>query len=375
MTENSVLDVNSVSKEVPKDQGPTRPPAAKLSAKQLFLDYGMLWAAAITIVVAQVLFSGFLSLANVRVMLDEGAPLGIIAVGQTMVILVGGFDLSVGSVLAITAVVYATWAPHHTLILAALVAMAFGLGSGVLNAALVTRFKINAFIATLASGSAIGGFSYIYSKSLPITVSKPSFATLGTANWAGLPIDAWIMFGTFVLFQLVLRYTKYGRSIYAVGGNREAARLMGLRVNLLVASAFIISGVLAGVGGLIMASRLSLGEANFSGNFALDSIAIVVIGGTSLSGGEGAIWRTAVGFVIIESITDLLNAKAVNSEWASVVVGAVLVGAVGLDYVSRRLREMSGENRRSPGRRVGGFGGHLRSLVDPERNASVPERS
>lgn len=307
--------------------------------KKLLIDYGMIWAAVITIIVAQVLFSGFLSLSNIRVMLNEGAPLAIIAVGQTLVILVGGFDLSVGSVLAMSAVVYATWAQHNTLVVAGLIAMVAGLICGSINALLVTRFKINAFIATLATGSAIGGFSYIYSKSLPITVAKPSFATLGNSNWLGLPIDAWIMIAAFVVFQFLLRFLKYGRSLYAVGGNREAARLMGLRVGAITASTFVISALLAGFGGVIMASHLSLGEANFSGNLALDSIAIVVIGGTSLSGGEGALWRTAIGFIIIESITDLLNAKAVNSQWADVVVGAVLVAAVGMDYLTRRLRE------------------------------------
>ncbi|MGH8988772.1 MAG: ABC transporter permease [Acidimicrobiales bacterium] len=333
------------SQELGDSPEPTASRPAVLSvstAKRLILDYGMIWAAVITVVVCQVLFSGFLSLANIRVMLNEGAPLGIIAVGQTLVILVGGFDLSVGAVLAMTSVVYATWAQHNTLFLAGFVAMLFGLVFGLVNAALVTRFKINAFIATLATGSAIGGFSYIYSKSLPITVNKPAFATLGTANWGGVPIDAWLMLGAFVVFQLLLRYLKYGRSIYAVGGNREAARLMGLRVSALTGSCFVVSALLAGFGGLIMASHLSLGEANFSGNFALDSIAIVVIGGTTLSGGEGSIWRTAVGFVIIESITDLLNAKAVNSEWSDVVVGAILVGAVGMDYLTRRLRDSSG---------------------------------
>jgi ribose transport system permease protein len=309
---------------------------------RFMLDYGMLWIGVLAIMVAQTIWGSFLSWENVRVMLNENAPLGIVAIGQTIVILLGGFDLSVGSALALSAVVYATWAQHNPLMVAAAVALICGFGVGAVNAVLVTRFRINAFIATLASGSAIGGLSYIYSHSLPIIVNKPAFATLGTSNWVGIPVDAWVLIGFFVVGQLVLSYTKYGRAAYATGGNREAARLAGLRVDFILASAFVVSGGLAGFGGLIMASHLSLAQANFSGSFALDSIAIVVIGGTSLSGGEGSVWRTAVGFIIITTITDVLNAKAVNAEWGDVVVGAVLVAAVGLDHVSRRLRERAG---------------------------------
>lgn len=357
---------------MPAESGSSAPTRGRVksTSKRLLYEYGMIWAAVVTIVVAQIMFSGFLSVSNIRVMLNEGAPLAIIAVGQTLVILVGGFDLSVGSVLAISAVVYATWAQHNTLIVAGIVAMVVGLICGLINAVLVSRFRINAFIATLATGSAIGGFSYIYSKSLPITVSKSSFATLGNSNWLGLPIDAWIMIAAFVLFQLLLRYSKYGRSLYAVGGNREAARLMGLRVGAITASTFVVSALLAGFGGLIMASHLSLGEANFSGNLALDSIAIVVIGGTSLSGGEGAVWRTAIGFIIIESITDLLNAKAVNAQWGDVVVGAVLVAAVGMDYMTRKLREAqrgSVSERPAPHERAEvDQSGRIDGLLEPE---------
>jgi ribose transport system permease protein len=309
---------------------------------RFMLDYGMLWIGLLAIVVAQAIWGTFLSWENIRVMLNENAPLGIVAIGQTIVILLGGFDLSVGSVLALSAVVYATWAQHNPLMVAAAVALICGFGLGAVNAVLVTRFRINAFIATLASGSAIGGLSYIYSNSLPIMVNKPAFVTLGQSNWVGIPLCAWVLIGFFVVGQLVLSYTKYGRAAYATGGNREAARLAGLRVDLILASAFVVSGGLAGFGGLIMASHLSLAQANFSGSFALDSIAIVVIGGTSLSGGEGSVWRTAVGFIIIITITDVLNAKAVNAEWGDVVVGTVLVAAVGLDHVSRRLRERAG---------------------------------
>jgi ribose transport system permease protein len=245
-------------------------------------------------------------------------------------------------VLALSAVVYAQSAQHHALVVAAVIALLCGLAAGALNALLVTKAHINGFIVTLATGSAIGGFSYITSHSLPVQVNKTSFATLGNGDWLGLPIDGWALIAVLAIAQIMLSYTKYGRSIYATGGNREAARLAGLRVDLILGSAFVVAGGLAAFGGLILASHLSLGQANFSGSYALDSIAIVVIGGTALTGGEGSVWRTAIGFVIITAITDVLNAKAVNAQWGDVVVGAVLAGAAGLDYLAKRARERSG---------------------------------
>jgi ribose transport system permease protein len=316
---------------------------------RFIFEYGMVWIGVLVVIVAELIYPDFLSWSNIRVMLNQGAPLGMVAVGQTLVILVGGFDLSVASVLALSAVVYSQSAQHHALLIAAIIALACGLAAGALNAVLVTRANINAFIATLATGSAIGGFSYITSHSLPVQVNRASFATLGNGSWLGLPIDGWLLIAALVIAQVVLSRTKYGRSIYATGGNREAARLAGLRVDVIRGSAFVAAGGLAAFGGLILASHLSLGQANFAGSFALDSIAIVVIGGTALTGGEGSVWRTAIGFVIITTITDVLNAKAVNAQWGDVIVGAVLAGAAGLDYMAKRARERSGVRSQGDG--------------------------
>jgi ribose transport system permease protein len=153
--------------------------------------------------------------------------------------------------------------------------------------------------------------------------------------WGFLPISVWLLIATFLVGGFVLHRSVYGRTLYATGGNPEAARLAGLRVNLARGSTYVWTGGLAALGGAILSSRLSTGEANMGSDVPLDAIAIVVSGGTSLLGGEGAMWRTGVGVHIIASLTNVFNAMAINSNWQLVVKGCVVVAAVALDIYAR----------------------------------------
>ncbi len=324
---------------MPNSQPVSRPLTRVL--KRVFLGYGMVWLLVIVLIVGQSVFDGFLSGGNIKVLLDAGSTLGIVAVGETVVILLGNFDLSVGSTVALASVMYATWGNDHSLLLAGIGVVVVGALIGLINGLLVTYAKINSFITTLASGSAVGGFAYIFTDSQPVTASRPGFSSLATSTWLGLRVDVWLMIGIFVIAQLMLSQTRVGKAVYAIGGNAEASRLAGIRVREIVVSSFVLAGALAALGGIIMVSRLQIAQGTFSGSISLDAIAVVVIGGARLTGGEGTVWGTAIGFLIITAVNGLLNAEAVNASWSDVVVGCILAGAVGVEYLSSKVRAQS----------------------------------
>jgi ribose transport system permease protein len=304
-------------------------------AQQVFLAYGMLWALVILVIAARIVYPGFFEVDNIRNMLSQSAPVGIVAVGMTFVMIGGGFDLSVGSIFALGAVIYAERADHFGLWGAAFAVIAVTFACGLVNGLIVTKLKVNPFVATLGTGSAFGGIAYIYSHSAPETPNDFNFGNLGTNSWVGVPISIWLMLIVFLVGGVILARSVYGRSIYAIGGNNEAARLSGVRVDLLRASTYVLTAVCAGIGGMILASRLGVGQADMGGSIALDSIAIVVIGGTSLLGGEGAMWRTAVGLLTLATLTNVFDSLAVSTNYQLVVKGCIVVGAVALDVLAR----------------------------------------
>jgi ribose transport system permease protein len=312
-----------------------QPSALRTRLQRTFLSYGMLWALVILVIVAKIVYPGFFEVDNVKNLLSQSAPVGIVAVGMTFVMIGGGFDLSVGSIFALGAVFYAERADHFGLWGAAAVVIGISFLCGLINGFIVTKLKVNPFVATLGSGSAFGGAAFIYSHSAPETPDDFSFGNLGTNAWGGVPISIWIMVIVFLVGGVILARSVYGRSIYAIGGNNEAARLSGLRVDLLRASTYVLTAVCAGIGGMILASRLGVGQADMGGSIALDSIAIVVIGGTSLLGGEGAMWRTAVGLLTIATLTNVFDSLAVSTNYQLVVKGCIVVGAVALDLFAR----------------------------------------
>jgi ribose transport system permease protein len=300
----------------------------------VLLRYGMVWMLVVILIAAQVAYPGFREWTNIENLFSQAAPIGIVAVGMTFVMIAGGFDLSVGGTFGFAAVFFAnrfdSWGPWG----AGAATLLIGAVFGAVNGLVVTRLKVNPFVATLGTGSVFGGFAYLFSHSAPQTPIDPSFGRIGLGTW-GIPISIWILVAALVIGGFVLHKGVYGRTLYAVGGNAEAARLAGLRVSMARGSTYVWTGAFAALGGLILASRLSTGEANMGSSVPLDAIAIVVIGGTSLLGGEGAMWRTAVGLTIIGTLTNVFNALAIDSNWQAVVKGAVVVGAVALDLFAR----------------------------------------
>jgi ribose transport system permease protein len=311
-----------------------RPTMATFSA--VILRGMIVWLLIALIVLCRVLYPGFLERDNLFNILSQNVQVGLIALGMTFVMIAGGFDLSVGAIYAAGATIYAMVAKEASLPMAASIALAVGLAAGLANGLIITRLRVNAFVATLGTASIFGGAAFLYSHSAPIIVDKPNFMRLGTGRWLDIPISLYLLIVAYALGWLILSKTVYGRSLYAVGGNPEAARLAGLRVDLLKISTYALVGALSALGGIIIASRLGIGQPDIAGTMSLDAIAIVIIGGTSLFGGEGAVWRTAVGLLLLAVLTNIFDALALDSNFQSLIKGSIVIGAVALDAYSRR---------------------------------------
>lgn len=320
----------------PAEHAETAADSRRLDVTSLLLRYGMVLVLLGLIIVAVLLYPGFLAPANLRDILNQNAPVGIIAVAMTFVLIGGGFDLSVGATFALTGTVFAGVTISSGVVVGLFAALAAGLLAGAVNGGLVAGLNVNPFVATLGSASVISGLAFIYSKSAPFIVEDIGFQYLGASALAGIPIPILLLLGTFLVGSFVLWRTTYGRNLFAVGGNREAARLSGIPDRGLIASTYVLTGVCAALAGMISASRLGVGQADVGASVALDAIAVVVVGGTSLLGGEGAVWRTAVGLLILATLTNVFFSLNVNQNWQLIAKGTIVVGAVALDAYLRK---------------------------------------
>jgi ribose transport system permease protein len=296
----------------------------------------MVWVLIALAIVSNILYPGFFDWGNIKNILFQNAPVGMVAVGMTFVIIAGGFDLSVGALFAGGAVLYAKFSNSMPLPLAFVASVGAGMGAGAINGAIIMKLKVNAFVATLGSASLFGGAVYMFSNSAPIIAEKSNFQSFGTNDFAGLPIVVWALAGAVVVGGVVLARSVYGRSIYSVGGNEEAARLAGIRIDLVRASTYVLTGGCAALAGMMFASRTGVGQADVGVNITLDAIAIVIIGGTSLLGGEGAMWRTVVGLLMLGTINNLFDSLGWQSPAQQVVKGSIVIAAVSIDSLSRR---------------------------------------
>jgi ribose/xylose/arabinose/galactoside ABC-type transport system permease subunit len=260
----------------------------------------------------------------------------IIAAGMTFVILTGGIDLSVGSVVAVAGIVATSTLRGvgtgvFAMLLAALAALAFGALSGGFAGLVVARFSVAPFIATLALMTIWRGLAFVVTDGRPVWDLPPSFGALGGGRVAGIPIPTIVMGTVYVAAHVALTRMRFGRHVLAVGGNAEAARLAGIRTRAVTVSVYVLCGMLAAGSGVLLASRMNSGQPNAGLMYELDAIAAVVVGGTSLSGGSGSIVGTLLGALLIAVLRNGLNLLDVNSYVQQVVVGAVILLAVLLD--------------------------------------------
>jgi ribose transport system permease protein len=306
--------------------------------RDIAIRTSMLWVLVGIAILGTVLYPNFLALANVNNMIAQVAPVGIVALAMTYVIIGGGFDLSVTAIYAGASVAYASLANHMPLVLAFVLTVILGMACGIFNGLVITKARVNPFIATIATASLFSGGTYMYSQSLPVYVERDGFGELGSGQWGGAWISIYILAAIGLVTGFVLARTAHGRSVYAVGGNAEAARLAGLRVNAVRVSTYVITGACAAVAGMITASQIGVGQPNIGADITLNSIAIVVIGGTSIMGGEGAIWRTGIGLAIWAMITNLFSSLALDTGTQLLMVGLIVLIAVSAESLSRRQR-------------------------------------
>ncbi|QSR28504.1 sugar ABC transporter permease [Nocardioides aromaticivorans] len=294
------------------------------------------------VVVFSVSTPRFLTDDNLVGILTSVAFIGVVSLGQTMVIIAGGFDLSVAGVAPLAAVVYAQQVNDgRPILLAVGIALAAGAAVGVVNGLIVTKGGINPLITTLGMLSISGGiaFSLVSGQSVPIDDLAAGFMAETDLFW--VPNQVWLFALAAVALAVVLRFTVYGRSLYAIGGNREAARLAGMRTDALAVSTYVASGAFAALGGVILASQLLAGDGNLGKDAALLSVAAVVLGGGSLLGGAGGALGTAAGVLVLGTLANGLTLLHVSTFYQQIATGAVLLVAVGFSRL-RGLIDRSG---------------------------------
>lgn len=316
---------------------PAGAPAASGGLRRLLLDNGALTALIVLVVAMSALSGDFLTADNLLNVGVQAAVTAILAFGVTFVIVSAGIDLSVGSVAALSATVLAWSATSEgvPVFLAVLLAVATGMACGLVNGFLISYGKLPPFIATLAMLSVARGLSLVISQGTPIAFPD-SVSHLGDTLGGWLPVPVLVMVGMGLITAFVLGRTYIGRSMYAIGGNEEAARLSGLRVKKQKLAIYAFSGLFAAAAGIVLAARLSSAQPQAAQGYELDAIAAVVIGGASLAGGTGKASGTLIGALILAVLRNGLNLLSVSAFWQQVVIGVVIALAVLLDTVRRR---------------------------------------
>jgi ribose/xylose/arabinose/galactoside ABC-type transport system permease subunit len=296
----------------------------------------------IAIIVESVVFAAiapqFLSVPNLVNVALSIAITGILAVGMTAVILTGGIDLSVGSVAALAGVVAAMIAATGgagAVALGALAALAVGLAVGAFNGVMVAQFRVPPFVTTLAMLTICRGLAFVVTGGRSIGNLPAGFGFAGREHVLGVPVPVLLMFAVFAAGWFVLKRMTFGRYVYAVGGNREAAFLAGVKIRTVTLLVYVLNGLLVGLAGLVLASRLGAGVPNAGLQYELDVIAAVVVGGTSLNGGRGSVVGTFWGAVFIGVLNNGLNLAGIDPYMQRIALGAVILLAVLADQINK----------------------------------------
>lgn len=305
-----------------------------IKSKEMLSKLGPLFGLLLLIIIVSVLNPSFLSIANIFNVLRQVSISAIIAFGMTFVILTGGIDLSVGSTLALTGAIAASLlAGGLDPFLTMGIALILGLILGAINGVVITKGKVAPFIATLATMTIYRGLTLVFTEGRPISGlgDHYSFQLFGKGYFLGFPVPVVTMVIAFFILYFILQKTTFGRRVYAVGGNEEAAKLSGINTDRVKIAVYAITGFLAALSALILTSRLNSAQPTARESYELDAIAAVVLGGTSLNGGKGWIFGTLIGALIIGVLNNGMNLIGVSSFWQQVVKGIVILLAVLMD--------------------------------------------
>ena len=301
-----------------------------------------IWMLILVCVIIAVQTRAFLTTSNMMDILLEASVTALLGAGQTFVIILAEIDLSDGAILGLSAAITAMAISHHQNVgLALVIGIAVGAACGLVNGLLATVTKMPSFIATLGTMSVFGSMTLEFMGGNPVAVLTNAFDDIGQARPGGVPLPVFITVGIFIVFGILLARTRFGRFVYAVGDNPDAARLSGVPVARVKIWAFIISGVLSAVAGFILTARLSDAEPTAGSGLELEAIAAVIIGGTSLLGGRGNLIGTFIGALILGVIDNGMNLLNVSPFLEGIVEGAVILFAVFLDRNVSSLRVLT----------------------------------
>jgi ribose/xylose/arabinose/galactoside ABC-type transport system permease subunit len=279
----------------------------------------------------------FLTYRNFELILRTTAVLFMVSIGNTYVLLTAGFDLSVGSMLSLGGIALAMmlaggWNEWIAILLTLALTMSLG---GLVNGMLIGVGKLSFFVVTLATLSLFRGITYVWTNGMTQRVESEAVATLGDGKIAGLSVPILLMAGVLLISLFVLHFTRFGRAVYAVGGNREAARLSGINVPAVIIAVYAISGLLAGLGAVIQTGRLAAAAPVAGTGLELSAAAAVLLGGTSFSGGSGGVGGTLVGVLFIGVLRNGLGLSGVSAFWQEIVTGLILITAISIDRISQ----------------------------------------
>jgi len=299
--------------------------------------YGVVFGLAIIFIFFTIMKPKFSSIENILNMLRQTSINGFLAIGMTFVVLTGGIDLSVGSIVGASGMFAALVARQETGLpwyLAVLVGLMIGFLLGAVNGFIVAYLKVPAFITTLGMLSIARGITFMASDAKPVPGLSEEFLKIGGGSLGIIPIPIIVLAVTLIVCYIVLYKTRYGRYVYATGGNAVSARISGINVKKIICSVYMISGLLAGIAGVILTSRVTSGLSQGGTGYEVDAIAAAVIGGNSLSGGRGRLWGTIIGFLIMGAVNNGLDMLAVSSYWQLIIKGSIIIGAVMLDSLN-----------------------------------------
>lgn len=318
-----------------KPPTPRAAPSARLRLENL-REYGIVFATVAMFLILVFSSDVFLTRLNLGNVIDQWAPIGLMACAGTLVILVGGFDLSVGSIFIVSAVVAAMTANSHGSLAGIGAGITTGLALGLVNGILTTMLRINHFVATIASAIVFKGLATVISGGFLIAVSDPTFQYLGTEKLFGFNYSVYFV----VLFALacgfILNWMTIGRHIRATGANIEAALLSGISTTRVIIFSYALSGLAAGLAAVLVASRTGAAQPNMNAGIESSVWAAILVGGTSLIGGRGAIWRTVLGVLLLAMIGNGFNLLGLDTLYQQILTGVIILLAVGVDALARR---------------------------------------
>ena len=307
--------------------------------RQHFFDQIPIVVLALLCLIAALSSDRFLSYSNLTNVLLQASVMAVVTIGMTYVIIGGGFDLSVGSVVALSGCIAAEVLLKYGIVAGVLAGAFAGVAVGIVNGVVVAKLGVSPFIATLGTMVLVRGVVLLITQGTPVVGDSglgDTFTVLGSGGFLGMPILVWIAIVLVLIFSWVLHQTAYGTRIFAVGGNPEASFLSGLPVQRITISLYAICGLTAGLAGVLLAARLQSGQPSAGEFYELTSIAAVVLGGAAMQGGEGKLYKSMVGVLIMVILANALNLLGVDSYWQRVAIGVVIIAAAAVDQLRRK---------------------------------------